>query len=284
MGQIAERRAERVAEGDQRPRPVRGRQRPAGDRLRRLQVHRGHVRRPLQGRRLQPAQRQVRPVPGRPQLLVRHARPAQGRGQEVHRLRALACRAEQHRREGLRAVQVVDGPVGGSDRARRTPSPLGAAGVLVLLVIAGMAVYVLRDGVAVVRRQRPALVRRRRRRERRSSTRSSRRRRRSSTRCAPGRCSTAPRSPPGGAVLLGLVLSTLAALFIVAFAPPSMTRVLEPVVRLLAGVPSVIYGLIGILVLVPFVNDHADLGRAQGVGLLRRSSSRARPAGGHRCC
>ena len=29
-----------------------------------------------------------------------------------------------------------------------------------------------------------------------------------------------------------------------------------PVVRLLAAVPSVIYGLIGILVLVPFVNDH----------------------------
>ena len=30
---------------------------------------------------------------------------------------------------------------------------------------------------------------------------------------------------------------------------------LEPVVRLLAGVPSVVYGLIGILVLVPFVGD-----------------------------
>src|ERR1700754_1388027 len=60
----------------------------------------------------------------------------------------------------------------------------------------------------------------------------------------------------GGAVLAGLVISTLAALFIVAFAPASLNRVLEPVVRLLAGVPSVIYGLIGVLVLVPFVNDH----------------------------
>src|SRR5689334_10568185 len=60
----------------------------------------------------------------------------------------------------------------------------------------------------------------------------------------------------GGAVVAGLVLSTLAAVFIVAFAPPAVTRVLEPVVRLLAGVPSVIYGLIGVLVLVPFVNDH----------------------------
>src|SRR5262245_61354640 len=49
----------------------------------------------------------------------------------------------------------------------------------------------------------------------------------------------------GGAVVFGLVVSTLVALFIVSFAPPSLTRVLEPVVRLLAGVPSVIYGLIG---------------------------------------
>ena len=50
----------------------------------------------------------------------------------------------------------------------------------------------------------------------------------------------------GGAVVLGLVLSTLVAVFIVEFAPPSVTRVLEPVVRLLAGVPSVIYGLLQI--------------------------------------
>ncbi|MBE2320031.1 ABC transporter permease subunit [Solirubrobacter sp. CPCC 204708] len=60
----------------------------------------------------------------------------------------------------------------------------------------------------------------------------------------------------GGAVIFGLVLSTLTAVFIVEFAPPSVVRILEPVVRLLAGVPSVIYGLIGVLVLVPFLNDH----------------------------
>ena len=41
---------------------------------------------------------------------------------------------------------------------------------------------------------------------------------------------------------------------------------LEPVVRLLAAVPSVIYGLIGILVLVPFVGNHLITAGAQGVG------------------
>jgi ABC-type phosphate transport system permease subunit len=33
-------------------------------------------------------------------------------------------------------------------------------------------------------------------------------------------------------------------------------RALEPVIRLLAGVPSVVYGLIGILLLAPWINEH----------------------------
>ena len=59
-----------------------------------------------------------------------------------------------------------------------------------------------------------------------------------------------------GAVLIGTVFSLLAAIFIAEFAPPQVNRVLEPVVRLLAAVPSVVYGLIGILVVVPFVGEH----------------------------
>jgi phosphate ABC transporter permease protein PstC len=58
------------------------------------------------------------------------------------------------------------------------------------------------------------------------------------------------------AVVLGLGFALLSAMFIVEFAPEAIRRVLEPVVRLLAAVPSVIYGLIGILVLVPFVGNH----------------------------
>jgi phosphate transport system permease protein len=58
------------------------------------------------------------------------------------------------------------------------------------------------------------------------------------------------------AVLLATAFALLSAMFIVEFAPESIRRVLEPVVRLLAAVPSVIYGLIGILVLVPFVGNH----------------------------
>jgi len=56
-------------------------------------------------------------------------------------------------------------------------------------------------------------------------------------------------------LVIGLVFALLAAIFIVEFAPKPMQRILEPVVRLLAAVPSVIYGLIGVLVLVPFVGN-----------------------------
>jgi phosphate transport system permease protein len=58
------------------------------------------------------------------------------------------------------------------------------------------------------------------------------------------------------AVVLALIVSTLAAIFITEFAPAPMRRALEPVIRLLAGVPSVVYGLIGILALAPWINEH----------------------------
>jgi phosphate transport system permease protein len=58
------------------------------------------------------------------------------------------------------------------------------------------------------------------------------------------------------AVLIALVVSMLAAVFLTEFAPPSVRRVLDPVIRLLAGVPSVIYGLIGILVIAPYIDKH----------------------------
>jgi phosphate ABC transporter permease protein PstC len=60
----------------------------------------------------------------------------------------------------------------------------------------------------------------------------------------------------GAAVLLGLVFALFSSIFIVEFAPARLRAVVVPAVRLLAAVPSVVYGLIGILVLVPFVNDH----------------------------
>ena len=58
------------------------------------------------------------------------------------------------------------------------------------------------------------------------------------------------------AVVIGLVVSVLAAIFLTEFAPAPVRRTLDPVIRLLAGVPSVIYGLIGILAIAPWINEH----------------------------
>jgi ABC-type phosphate transport system permease subunit len=60
----------------------------------------------------------------------------------------------------------------------------------------------------------------------------------------------------GGAVLLATIISLLSSMFIVEFAPAWLARAMQPVIRLLAAVPSVIYGLIALLVIVPFVGNH----------------------------
>jgi phosphate transport system permease protein len=59
-----------------------------------------------------------------------------------------------------------------------------------------------------------------------------------------------------GAVAIAFPASLFIAVFIVEFAPQWLRRTLEPVVRLLASVPSVIYGLAGVLVIVPLIGNH----------------------------
>ena len=59
-----------------------------------------------------------------------------------------------------------------------------------------------------------------------------------------------------GAVSIALVSALFISVFIVEFAPEWMSNILQPVIRFLASVPSVIYGLLGVLVLVPFIGNH----------------------------
>ena len=59
----------------------------------------------------------------------------------------------------------------------------------------------------------------------------------------------------GISVVIGFVVSLFVAVFIVEFSPGWMRAILEPVLRMLASVPSVVYGLLGVLVLVPFIGN-----------------------------
>lgn len=54
-----------------------------------------------------------------------------------------------------------------------------------------------------------------------------------------------------GAIILGVPVGFLTAVFLAKVAPPSVRSVVSQAVSLLAGIPSVVYGLVGILVLVP---------------------------------
>ncbi len=59
-----------------------------------------------------------------------------------------------------------------------------------------------------------------------------------------------------GALLIGVPFAIGSALFIAVLAPAKVRGIVEPVVRLLAGVPSVIFGLLGLLLLAPFLEHH----------------------------
>ena len=56
-----------------------------------------------------------------------------------------------------------------------------------------------------------------------------------------------------GAILLGVPVGFMTAVFLAKVAPPRLAAVVRPAVDLLAGIPSVVYGLIGMMVLVPAV-------------------------------
>ncbi|MHB1043711.1 MAG: phosphate ABC transporter permease subunit PstC [Eubacteriales bacterium] len=58
------------------------------------------------------------------------------------------------------------------------------------------------------------------------------------------------------AVLLSTPLSITCAVFIVEIAPFWGLRVLQPAIELLAGIPSVVYGYIGLSILVPFIRSN----------------------------
>ncbi len=58
------------------------------------------------------------------------------------------------------------------------------------------------------------------------------------------------------ALLIAIPLGVAAAIFLSEMAPPKLSNILTFLIELLAAVPSVIYGLLGIFVLVPIIRDY----------------------------
>lgn len=59
-----------------------------------------------------------------------------------------------------------------------------------------------------------------------------------------------------GAILIGISIGILTAVFMAKFCPARLYKFLKPCVEILAGIPSVVYGFFGLVVMVPFVRMH----------------------------
>jgi len=58
-----------------------------------------------------------------------------------------------------------------------------------------------------------------------------------------------------GAILVGVPIGILTAVFMARFCPKRLYKVMKPAVDLLAGIPSVVYGFFGLVVIVPVMSD-----------------------------
>lgn len=59
-----------------------------------------------------------------------------------------------------------------------------------------------------------------------------------------------------GAILIGVPVGIFMAVFMAKFCPVRLHRILKPIVDLLAGIPSIVYGFFGLVVLVPWIRGH----------------------------
>ena len=73
-----------------------------------------------------------------------------------------------------------------------------------------------------------------------------------------------------GSVLIGVPLSIGTAVLLAEVAPRAVRETIRPAIELLAGIPSVVYGLFGMVVLAPLIRN-IDVSRNTGFGLLNAS-------------
>ena len=71
-----------------------------------------------------------------------------------------------------------------------------------------------------------------------------------------------------GAIIIGVPIGILCAIFLAKFCPTVLYRILKPVVNLMAGIPSVVYGFFGLMLIVPMFQQ---IFGSSGKGLLTAS-------------
>lgn len=67
-----------------------------------------------------------------------------------------------------------------------------------------------------------------------------------------------------GAIIVGVPLGIICAIFMAKFCPEPLYKIMKPAINLMAGIPSIVYGFFGLVVLVPIIQELRD-GSGKGV-------------------
>lgn len=59
-----------------------------------------------------------------------------------------------------------------------------------------------------------------------------------------------------GALIIGVTIGIFTAIFLAELAPSWLVKIFQPAIELLAGIPSVVYGFFGLIVIVPLISEH----------------------------
>ena len=68
-----------------------------------------------------------------------------------------------------------------------------------------------------------------------------------------------------GSLIIGVPVGLFTAIFLAEIAPKRIARIISPAVQLLAGIPSVLYGVFGLAIIVPFLQDNFGLVKGQSL-------------------
>ena len=71
-----------------------------------------------------------------------------------------------------------------------------------------------------------------------------------------------------GAMIIGVPIGLLTAVFLAKYCPDKLYKVIKPIINLMAGIPSIIYGFFGLVVIVPVIQDMFG---TSGKGILAAS-------------
>lgn len=83
----------------------------------------------------------------------------------------------------------------------------------------------------------------------------------------------------GLAMLIAVPVCTLCAICLAEYAPPMVRQVVKPLIDLLAGIPSVVYGLWGVLIVVPLIRERVSPWADRHLGHVPLFSTAANPTG-----